>query len=74
MSKRKSQYAKYKKKGAQKEGYAKRGAVKVPRRTWFLVVQVPQNKKNSFPKDEKSQKGVSVLNTSSKRRFDRIVC
>ena len=40
-----------------KEGYAKRGAVKVSRRTWFLVVRVPQNQEKNFPKDEKVKKG-----------------
>ena len=26
-----------------KEGYAKRGAVKVSHKAWFLVIRVPQN-------------------------------
>ena len=52
-----------------KEGYAKRRAVKALRRTWFLVIRVPQNQEKNFPKDEKVKKGTSVSNTSSKRCF-----
>ena len=42
--------------------YAKRGAVKAPRRTWFLIVWVP-NINKIFPKrDYKSKGGLLIKN------------
>ena len=43
-----------------KEGYAKRGAVKVSRRTWFLVVQVPNINKILPKRNFKSKKRLLV--------------
>ena len=42
-------------KASAKRRYAKRRAVKVPRRTWFLVKWVPKIKKKTFLKIKKSK-------------------
>ena len=57
---RKCKSRKARKSQAQKRRYAKRGAVKAPRRTQFLVVWVPNIDKILLKRNFKSKRGLLV--------------